>query len=90
MVRRPLKFFLRRKTREDRNDVVVLDTHLKGLGGLDLAKIMHDKNPAQRIILVTTTPMEYLPKSALKSAMIDEGDILTMPFRLSDFISRLK
>ena len=85
-----LEVFLEKENKGRPYDVVVLDTHLKGLGGLDLAKIIHDKSPAQRIILVTTTPMEYLPKSALKSAMIDEGDILTMPFRLSDFISRLK
>lgn len=85
-----LEVFLEKENNGRPYDVVVLDTHLKGLGGLDLAKIIHDKSPAQRIILVTTTPMEYLPKSALRSAMIDEGDILTMPFRLSDFISRLK
>jgi two-component system, OmpR family, response regulator len=85
-----LEVFLEKENKGRPYDVVVLDTHLKGLGGLDLAKIIRDKSPAQRIILVTTTPMEYLPKSALKSAMIDEGDILTMPFRLSSFISRLK
>ncbi len=85
-----LEVFLENENKGRPYDVVVLDTHLKGLSGLDLAKIIHDKSPAQRIILVTTTPMEYLPKSALKSAMIDEGDILTMPFRLSSFISRLK
>jgi DNA-binding NtrC family response regulator len=70
--------------------VVILDTHLKGLGGLDLAKMMHDISPTQRIIMVTTTPMESLPKNVLKSAMIDEADILTMPFKLSVFISKLK
>ena len=85
-----LEVFLEKENNGRPYDVLVLDTHLKGLGGLDLARIIRDKSPAQRIILVTTTPMEYLPKSALKSAMIDEGDILTMPFRLSDFISRLK
>jgi two-component system, OmpR family, response regulator len=85
-----LEVFLEKESKGRPYDVVVLDTHLKGLGGLDLAKIIRDKSPAQRIILVTATPMDYLPKSALKSAMIDEGDILTMPFRLSSFISRLK
>ena len=85
-----LEVFLEKENKGRPYDVLVLDTHLKGLGGLDLARIIRDKSPAQRIILVTTTPMEYLPKSALKSAMIDEGDILTMPFRLTDFISRLK
>ena len=53
--------------------MVVLNTHLKGLDGLDLAKMVHDISPTQRIIVVTTTPMEHLPKNILKSAMIDEG-----------------
>lgn len=70
--------------------MVILDTHLKGLGGLDLAKMIHDISPTQRIIMVTTTPMESLPKNVLNSVMIDGADILTMPFRLSNFISRLK
>ena len=85
-----LKVFLEKENKGRPYDVVVLNTHLKGLGGLDLAKMIHDKSPTQRIIMVTTTPMEHLPKNVLKSAMIDEGDILTMPFRLSNFISRLK
>jgi two-component system, OmpR family, response regulator len=85
-----LKVFLEKENKGRPYDVVILDTHLKGLCGLDLAKMIHDISPTQRIIMVTTTPMESLPMNVLKSAMIDEADILTMPFRLSDFISRLK
>ena len=85
-----LEFFLEKENKGKPYDVVVLDTHLKGLNGLDLAKMMHDISPTQRIIMVTTTPKEYLSKNVLKSAMIEGGDILTMPFRLSDFISKLK
>ena len=85
-----LEFFLEKENKGRPYDVVVLDTHLKGLNGLDLAKMIHDISPTQRIIMVTTTPKEYLSKNVLKSAMIEEGDILTMPFRLSDFISKLK
>ncbi len=85
-----LKIFLEKENKGKPYDAVILNTHLKGLGGLDLAKMIHDKSPTQRIIMVTTTPMEHLPKNVLKSAMIDEEDILTMPFRLSNFISRLK
>ena len=85
-----LEVFLEKENKGRPYDVVVLDTHLKGFGGLDLAKKIHDISPTQRIFMVTTTPIEYLPKNVLSSAMIDEKDILTMPFRLSDFISRLK
>lgn len=85
-----LNVFLEKENKGRPYDVVVLDTHLQGLGGLDLAKMIRGISPTQRIIMVTTTPMEYLPKNILKSAMIDEDDILTMPFRLSALISRLK
>ena len=82
--------FLEKENKGRPYDVLVLDTHLKGLGGLDLAKKIHNLKPTQRILMVTTTPVEYLPKNVLKSAMIDEEDILTMPFRLSVFNCRLK
>lgn len=85
-----LNIFLEKENKGRPYDVVVLDTHLQGLGGLDLAKMIHGISPTQRIIMITTTPMEYLPKNILEAAMIDEADILTMPFRLSAFISRLK
>lgn len=83
-----LDVFLEKENKGRPYDVIVLDTHLKGLGGLGLAKMIHDLRPTQRIIMVTTTPTEYLPKNILKSAMIGEEDILTMPFKLSDFLSR--
>lgn len=82
--------FLEKENKGRQYHVVVLDTHLQGLGGLDLAKKIHHIKPIQRILMVTTTPVEYLPKNVLRSEMIDEGDILTMPFRLFDFISQLK
>ncbi|MDN5869088.1 MAG: response regulator [Candidatus Nitrosocosmicus sp.] len=85
-----LDVFLEKENKGRPYDAVVLDTHLKGLGGLELARMIHAIKPTQRIILITTNPMEHLPKNVLKSAMIDEDDILTMPFRLSDFISRLQ
>ena len=85
-----LNVFLEEENKGRPYDVVVLDTHLQGLGGLFLAKMIRSISPTQRIIMITTTPIEYLPKNTLKAAMIDEGDILTMPFKLSAFISRLK
>ena len=85
-----LNIFLEEENKGRPYDIVVLDTHLQGLGGLDLAKMIHGISPTQRIIMITTTPMEYLPKNILEAAIIDEEDILTMPFRLAAFVSRLK
>ena len=68
-----LEVFLEKENKGRPYDVLVLDTHLKGLGGLDLAKKIHNIKPTQRILMVKTTPVEYLPKNVLRSAMIDEG-----------------
>jgi CheY-like chemotaxis protein len=73
---------------EDKNagknyDVVVLDTHLKGILGLDVAKKIYASSPNQRIVLLTTTLKEELSEDALSSAAIEDKDILVMPFRLS-------
>ncbi|WP_458744109.1 response regulator [Candidatus Nitrosocosmicus sp. T] len=85
-----LNIFLEKENNGKPYDVVVLDTHLPGLGCLDLAKMIRGISPTQRIILITTTPMEYLPKNILEAVNLDKGDILTMPFRLASFISKLK
>ena len=64
-------------------DVVLLDTHLKGILGLDVAKMIHTYSPNQRIVLLTTTIKEELPQEALSSIAIEDRDILVMPFKLS-------
>ena len=42
-------------------DTVVLDTHLGNPSGLDVAKTIRSDKPDQKLVLVTTTPREYLP-----------------------------
>ena len=64
-------------------DAVVVDTHLKGKKGLEVAKKIHERDNSQKIVLVTTSMKEQLPKDELQSASIDEKDILVMPFSLS-------
>jgi CheY-like chemotaxis protein len=64
-------------------DAVVLDTHLKGKKGLEVAKKIHEKNSSQKIILVTTSMKEQLPKEELQNTAIREKDILVMPFELA-------
>jgi two-component system, OmpR family, response regulator len=88
--KKALDIFLEKENKGKPYDVVVLDTHLQSLGGLDLAKIIRDISPTQRIILITTTPLEYLPKNIIEAVNLDKEDILIMPFRLASFISKLK
>ena len=78
-----LSTFLRRKNEGKRYDAVVLDTHLKGKRGLEVAKKMREKDSSQKIILVTTSMKEQSPKEELQSIAIGDKDILVMPFELS-------
>ena len=64
-------------------DAVIMDTHLEGKGCLEVAKKIHENDYSQRIILITTSLKEQLPKDKLESAAIDNEDILVMPFELS-------
>jgi two-component system, OmpR family, response regulator len=64
-------------------DAVVLDTHLKGKKGLEMAKKIHEEDSSQKIILVTTSMKEQLPKEELQYTAIREKDILVMPFELA-------
>ena len=58
----------------------MLDTHLFCPSGLDVAKKIHSESPHQKLIIVTTTPKENLPKECLETAGIKDKDILMMPF----------
>ena len=80
---RALSTFLQNKNEGKNYDAVVVDTHLKGKRGLDVAKKIRQSDHSQKIVLVTTSMKEQLPKEELQSASIDEKDILVMPFALS-------
>ena len=80
---RALAAFLQNTNEGKVYDAVVVDTHLKGKKGLEVAKKIHERDNSQKIVLVTTSMKEQLPKDELQSASIDEKDILVMPFSLS-------
>ena len=42
-------------------DAILLDTHLLDPSGLDVAKKIRSEKPDQKLVIVTTTPKEYLP-----------------------------
>ena len=64
-------------------DAIIVDTHLTNPSGLDVAKRIRKEMPDQKIVIVTTSPKEYLPAECLETAGIKDKDILTMPFRIS-------
>ncbi len=52
-------------------DTVIINTYLFDKFGLDIAKEIHKKNPKQRIVIVSTSSREHLPKEQLGFAGID-------------------
>jgi two-component system, OmpR family, response regulator len=78
-----LSIFQRDKNHGRNYDVVLIDTHLKGRRGLDVAKKIYIRSPNQRIVLLTTYMKEELSQAALDSAAIADKDILVMPFKLA-------
>ena len=81
--------FLDSKKKESPYDAIMLDTHLHNTSGLDVAKKIRSEKPDQKLVLVTTTPKEYLPRECLNTARIEDKYILTMPFRLSNLVTAL-
>ena len=71
-------------------DAILLDTHLSNPSGLDVAKIIRSNKPDQKLVIVTTTPKEYLSKDCLKMTALEDKDILTIPFKLSILVKILK
>ncbi|MDF0682110.1 MAG: response regulator, partial [Candidatus Nitrosocosmicus sp.] len=75
--------FIESKENGRHYDVIVVDTHLLDPAGLEVAKTIRREKPDQKLVVVTTTPIENLPAECLKTAGIKDIDILTMPFKLS-------
>jgi CheY-like chemotaxis protein len=85
-----LDYFNDSKWKEKPYNAIILDTHLDNPSGLDVANRIYLEKPDQKLVLITTTPKEYLPAEDIKTAGIKEKDILTMPFKLSTLVTALK
>ena len=88
--REALDYFNDSKRKEKPYNAIILDTHLDNPSGLDVANRIYLGEPDQKLVLITTTPKEYLPAEDIKTAGIKEKDILTMPFKLSTLVTALK
>ncbi len=86
-----LNCLLKDKNANDNNfDIVIIKTHLIDKSGLDIAKEIHKTSPNQRIVIISTSSIQYLSKEQLDFAGIDQEEILTIPFRFSHIMSLLK
>jgi hypothetical protein len=68
--------------------IVILDTHLKDISFIQVAKEIIIRNPNQHIIFTTTMPPQDI-RQEMESAEIKNYSILTKPFELSKLSSLL-
>ena len=71
-----------------RDVIVILDTHLRDIPSIQLAKEILTRNPNHHIIFTTTMPIEDIRRE-LSLAGLRNYSILTKPFELSKLSSLL-
>lgn len=67
-------------------DLIILDTQLDHGAGLDVAEEIRNKDLSQRIMIISQIPKNELNTVLLKKIQVEEGDLFTKPFRLSDLL----
>jgi CheY-like chemotaxis protein len=73
----------------DGYDMIILDSHLHDIAGLEVAKNIRNRIPNQRIVLTTTYPLSQLSNS-LGSIGINQEDVMLKPFKFSTLLSVIK
>ncbi|HET7149404.1 MAG TPA: response regulator [Candidatus Nitrosopolaris sp.] len=67
--------------------VVILDTHLKDIPCIQVAKEIVNKRPNQRIIFTTTLPPDNFRQDLYSNGIKNNNEILLKPFRFSKLLS---
>ena len=72
-------------------DLIIIDSHLKDLGGIEVAKKIREEKPEQPLVLTTTHDATTV-RSHLKSDSFDgfAAHILVKPFRFSELLPLIK
>ena len=65
-------------------DLVLMDVHLPERDGFDIAKEMMERNPGQRIIMVSGLDKEYV-SSRSSMECLNVASILSKPFSFDEF-----
>ena len=74
---------------DDGYDMIILDSHLHDIGGLEVAKNIRNRIPNQKIVLTTTCPLDQISNS-LGSIGINQEDVMLKPFKFSTLLSVMK
>jgi DNA-binding response OmpR family regulator len=75
------------KDEKDGFDLVILDTHLKDIPCIQVAKEIANRKPDQQIIFTSTLPSDTIRQDIDSIGIKNNKGILTKPFRFSDLIS---
>jgi len=67
-------------------DMIILDTHLKDISGIEVARRIKQRLPDQRIIITTTTAST----DEIERVGMTQDDILQKPFRFSKLLGFIK
>ncbi|MGZ5511336.1 MAG: response regulator [Nitrososphaeraceae archaeon] len=70
-------------------DMIIVDTHLRDISGIEVAKKIRDGIPNQRIVF-TTTYLKHEVCNVINQIGIDIEDCITKPFKLSTLLSVIK
>ena len=74
---------------EEGYDMVILDSHLSDINGVEVIKKIHKEMPNQRIVFTTTHPLSKV-STMVNSFGIEEDDILVKPFNFRELLSTIK
>ena len=75
-------------TNSGQDVIVILDTHMKDIRSIEVAKEIINKNPRHKIIFTSTLPTDIVRQEIIPAGL-DNCNILTKPFQLSKLSSLL-
>jgi len=70
-------------------DVIIIDTHLRDISGLEVARKIRDILPHKRIILTTTYSLDKI-SNMISSIGIKPEDVVLKPFNFADLIALIE
>ena len=74
---------------EEGFDMVILDSHLRDINGIEVIEQIRKEIPNQRIVFTTTHPLSKI-NTLVNSFGIDQDDILVKPFSFRKLLSTIK
>ena len=74
---------------EEGFDMVILDSHLRDINGIEVIEQIRKEIPNQRIVFTTTHPLSKI-NTVVNSFGIDQDDILIKPFSFRKLLSTIK